>query len=131
MTCLERQLSEIAGGPETDNYDNANAVVAPALDSNDDGALSADEQCKDMIAAHAGLGITDEQFEALDLHAATALTLALGSPAAESRAGAIVNAVVAALTSEGICAAIVEAADEATACEQFDPANDPDDVDAP
>jgi hypothetical protein len=78
-----------------------------------------------MLAAHTGLGITDAQFEALDVHAATALTLALSSPA-DGKARDIINAVVAALTGSGICADIVENAGEAAQCAQFDPENDPD-----
>jgi hypothetical protein len=46
--------------------------------------------------------------------------------AAATKADAIVDAVVAALTGTQICRDIVEAADEATSCAQFDPTNDPD-----
>jgi len=121
--CLQRQIAgDIAGGP--DDYDNANFLAEPALQ-----ALG---QCKDMVAAHAGLGITDAQFEALDVHAATALTLLLGpvlngsDAAATTKAQAISAAVVAALTGTQMCLDIVEAADEDAACVAFDPDNNPD-----
>jgi hypothetical protein len=123
VSCLQRQIAgDIAGGP--DDYDSANFLVEPALE--DLG------QCQDMLTSHAGLGITDAQFEALDVHAATALQLLLGpvlngnDAAAATKADAIVDAVVAALTGTQICRDIVEAADEATSCAQFDPTNDPD-----
>ncbi len=116
IACLQRQISgDIAGGP--DDYDNANFIIEPAL--------QARGQCANMLDAHKDLGITDAQFEALDVHAATALTLLLGNPA-DGKARAIIDAVVAALTGQGICQDIVEQADEAAACAQFDPQNDPD-----
>jgi len=125
VTCLQRQISgDIAGGPDV--YGNANALVDSALDTDDNGALAATEQCQTMLAAHTGLGITDAQFEALDLHAATALTLALSDPADGTKARTIINAVTAALTGAGICADIVENAGEAAQCAQFDPNTDPD-----
>jgi hypothetical protein len=117
VACLQRQIAgDIAGGP--DEYGNANFLVESALE--DLG------QCQTMLASHTGLNITDAQFEALDIHAATALTLLLGSPAEGTKAAAIIGAVVAALTGEQICRDIVESADEATACVDFDPATDPD-----
>jgi hypothetical protein len=102
VTCLQRQIAgDIAGGP--DDYDSANALVESALLEGGNFV-----QCKDMLTSHTGLGITDAQFEALDLHAATALTLLLGDPAAGTKGRAIIDAVVAALTGTQICKDIVE-----------------------
>jgi len=116
VACLQRQISgDIAGGP--DDYDSANFLVEPALEARG--------QCQTMLASHTGLGITDAQFEALDVHAATALTLLLGSPAAGTKGATIIGAVVAALANEEICRDIIEATDEAT-CAQFGGADAPD-----
>jgi hypothetical protein len=112
VTCLERQIGAVTGGPEV--YGEANGIVEGALLT--DGALN---QCRSMLETHVGLGITDAQFEQLDLYAAqTATDLGVPDP--------IIAALVAALTGEQMCRDIVEAAGEETACLTFDPGNDPD-----
>jgi hypothetical protein len=134
VTCLQRQLAEAFGGP--DDYLSANGLVEGALAT---GAAGAVENCVNMLDSHVGLGITDAQFEALDLHAAIALDgvlrVAFVAPApAElpAKATAVYNAAVGILTSPAICADIVEqAVGEAAACAQFDPSTDPDAPDAP
>jgi hypothetical protein len=124
VSCLQRQLSAALGGP--DDYGSANGLVEPALATGAGGAV---EQCLSMLISHTNLGITDAQFEALDIHAATALTLLLGSPPAGTKANDIINAVVGVLTDDAICADIIEQpVGEAAACATFDPANDPDEA---
>jgi len=124
VTCLQRQISgDLAGGP--DNYDFANGLVEIAL-RNDPEDPTAITNCQSMLDSHRGLGITDEAFEALDLHAATALTLLLQSPAEGTKAADIIGAVAAALTGNQICEDIIESTNEARDCAQFDPDDDPD-----